>query len=56
MLLTLADTWMNVHGSDWRIVVLACPLYGTSLPNIALIDVEVFRAHIEILLLTLREI
>ena len=56
MLLALADTWMNVHGSDWCIVVLACSLYGTSLPNIALIDVEVFRAHIEILLLTLREI
>ena len=56
MLLTLADTWMNVNGCDWCIVMLACPRYSTTLPNIALIDVEVFRANVEVLLFTFREI
>lgn len=37
-------------------MVLVCPLYGTSLPLIALIDVEVFRPNIEVLLLTFSEI
>lgn len=56
MLLTLADTWMNVNGCDWCIVMLACPRYSTTLPNIALVNVEVFRANVEVLLFTFREI
>ena len=56
MLLTLADTWMNVHGCDRCIMMLACPRYSTTLPNIALVNVEVFRTNVEVLLFTFREI
>ena len=45
-----------MYGCDWCIVMLACPRYSTTLPNIALIDVEVFRANVEVLLFTFREI
>ena len=56
MLLTLTDTRMHMHGCDWRIMVLARSLHCTSISNIALIDVKVFRAHVEILLLTLGKV
>ena len=56
VLLTLADTWMNVDWCDWRIVMFVCPLHGTSLPLIALINVKVFWSNIEVLLLALSEI
>ena len=45
-----------MHGCDWRIMVLARSLHCTSISNIALIDVKVFRAHVEILLLTLGKV
>ena len=45
-----------MYGCDWCIVMLACPCYSTTLSNIALVDVEVFRANVEVLLFTFREI
>ena len=56
MLLTLADTWVHVHGCDWGVVMLASPRYSAALPNIALIDVEVLGANVEVLLFSFREI
>ena len=53
MLLTLTNTWMHMHRCDWRIMVLTRSLHCTSISNIALIDVKVFRAHIEVFLLSL---
>ena len=56
MLLTLTHSGVYVHRSDRGIVVLIGPLYGSILPLVALVDVEVFGAYVEVLLLTLGEI
>ena len=42
MLLTLADAWMNVNGSDRSVVMLARSLNLSTCSKVALIDVEVF--------------
>ena len=57
MLFTLSDTGMYVDGGDWSIMVFKRSLHSAALSGIlALIDVKVFRAYIEILLLSLGEV
>lgn len=45
-----------MHGSDWRIMVLARLVHSATLTNIALVDVEVLRAHIKVLLFALGKV
>ncbi len=52
MFFTLTLTGMHMHGRHWGIVVLKNVLYFSLISLIAHIDIEIFRANIEVLLVT----
>jgi len=56
MLFTLAHTGVDVHSCDWCVVIFVHLLDFALLALVALIDVEVFRTNIEVLLVSLSEI
>ena len=47
---------MDVDRSDGGIMGAQSPLNPSILPHVALVDIEIFRANIEVLLLTLSEV
>lgn len=53
VLFRLANTRMNIHTGHWSIVTIKFALYKILLPQIALINAEVFRADIKSFLFTL---
>lgn len=52
MLFRLTNSWMNINRGDWCIMVLELAEHEVLIPEVALVDTEVFRANIEGLLLT----
>ena len=56
MLFALGHTWMDVDRGDGGIMGAQSPLDLSALPHVALVDIEIFRANIEVLLLTLSEV
>ena len=56
MFLTHRYTRMDLHRSDWSMMALQDLLDSTFIPMVTLIDVEIFRADVEVLLLSLSEV
>ena len=56
MLFTLGHTWMDVDRSDGGIMGAQSPLNPSILPHVALVDIEIFRADVKVLLFTLSEV
>ena len=55
MFLALALTWVHVQGRQRSVVIFECALHDAFLA-LALVDVEVFGAHIEVILVALSKV
>ena len=56
MLLALSHAWMDVNRGDRGIVGTQSPLNLSILTLVALVDIEIFRADVKVLLFTLSEV
>lgn len=56
MLLALSHAWMDVNRGDGGIVGTQSPLNLSILTLVALVDIEIFRADVKVLLFTLSEV
>ena len=56
MLFALSHTWMDVNRGDRGIVGTQSPLNLSILTLVALVDIEIFRADVKVLLFTLSEV
>ena len=56
MLFALSHAWMDVNRGDGGIVGTQSPLDLSILTLVALVDIEILRADVKVLLLTLGEV